>query len=93
MKYSHRKRKRTVAPDTATVNTGRAAPVRAPKHLLPLGAALMVGGLSLSAAAQTAPASGQEPALPELTVKGERETDRWCAGPIDARRQGGAGPA
>ena len=75
MKHPHRKRKRTVAPDAAAASSGRAAPVRAPKHLLPLGAALMVGGLSLSAAAQTTPPGGQEPALPELTVKGERETE------------------
>jgi catecholate siderophore receptor len=75
MQHSHRKRKRTVAPDAATVNAGRTAPVRSPKHLLPLGAALMAGGLSLSAGAQTAPSGGQEPALPELTVKAEREAD------------------
>ena len=75
MKQHHRMRKRTIGPVAATVNSGHVFPVRAPNHLLPIGAALMAGGLTLSAAAQTTTTGAQEPALPELTVKGERETD------------------
>jgi len=75
MKHPHRKRKRTIEQHAALVNAERTVVTRAPTRLLPLGAALMAGGLSLSAAAQTAPSGSQEPALPELTVKGEREAD------------------
>ncbi len=63
--------------------TASHAPARAPRPannplptpLLPLGAALMAGGLSLSAAAQTPPsAAGNGQTLPAVTVTGDKES-------------------